>query len=845
MVGQRIFSNVASMQKSWYQQLIPHVIAIVVFLLVAVIYCKPLFEHKTLAPNDTAGWRAMAQNSFQYKAVHSHFPLWTEGLFSGMPAYQIAMEAPAFSPQYLIYAILTLGLPNPAALFFLASICFYILALALRINPYVAIMTGLAYAYSTYNPSILAVGHATKMQAIATMPAFLASLIWLYEKKYWLGTATLALFTALYISANHPQIVYYGLIAAAFMTLAYLIRWIKEKDYRHIFTVAILGAMSGFIGIACSAVVILTTLDYSKASLRNGSELAAPGGAVTKTGLSQDHALSYSSFKTETFTLLVPKIFGGSDVDGQITADDSKTMETLQGMPPQLSQQLSPFIRSYWGGIGTTAGPAYAGAVICLFALLGFFLLDGKHKWWILAAAIFTILMSWGSYFAGFNGFLLKILPGYNKFRAPSVIIVVPTLMLVMLATLTLNKLFCLDTDERAAAWKQYKKGLYLTGGVFLVVFLLYMSFDYVGEGDRNLQQQISAAPTQVQEYVRSFIHALREDRQSLFMGSILRSLAYVVVAAGIGFLWLKGRVKPLLALGIIGALSFIDLITVDSQYLNGDKYIDDDEAQTPFQPTPADQQILADKSYYRVFDLREGLGNITNSGPTPYFHLDITGYNPAKLSLYQDLIENQFYKYPNCQAVLDMLNTKYLLLPSNSGRDSAALNPGALGPVWMVRGLRYCANPKAVMDALTYFDVKDSAVLFTADQAAIASAAIGIPSSTDSIWLEKNDNDEMIYHANNTTPRFAVFSEVYYNRGWHAYIDNTEAPIVRTNFVLRGLVLPAGKHTIRFEFRPASYYIGKTIQITASIIVFVLLALTGIRAWRKQNHHPARQNHI
>lgn len=819
--------------------MIPHAIAVGVFLLAALIYCKPIFDNKTLAPNDTAGWRAMAQNSFQYKAEHGHYPLWTEGIFSGMPAYQIAMEAPGFSAQHLARTILTLGLPNPAALFFLASVCFYFLALALRINPYVAIISGLAYAYSTYNPSILAVGHTTKMEAIATMPAFLASLIWLYEKKYWLGTAALAVFTAMYISSNHPQIVYYGLIAAAFMTIAYLIRWIKAKDYRHIVVVAVLGAVAGLLGVASTAVVTLTTLDYSKASLRDGSELAIPGGSVTKNGLSQDYALSYSSYKTETFTLLVPKIYGGSDVDGQIIADDSKTMGALQDMPSQLSQQLSQFVRSYWGGIGTTAGPAYAGAVICLFALIGFFLLDGKHKWWMLAAAIFTIMMSWGSYFAGFNKFLLQILPGYNKFRAPSVIIVIPTLMLVMLAALTLNKMVSLPAAARAAAWKQYKKGLYLTGGVFLVVFLLYISFDYVGEGDRNLQQQVSTAPAQVQEYVRTFIHALREDRQSMFMGSILRSLAYVVIAAAIGFLLLKGRIKPLIGIVVIGVLSFTDLITIDNQYLNSDKYVDVDEAETPFQPTAADRQIMEDKSYYRVFDLREGLNNITNTSPTSYFHRDITGYNPAKLSIYQDLIENQLYKYPNCQPVLDMLNTKYLLLPTSSGRDSAAPNQGVLGPVWLVHGLRYGVDPRAVMDALTHLDTRDSAVLFVADQATIPVGATGTPNPGDSIWLEKNDNDEMTYRDNTTTPRFAVFSEVYYNRGWHAYIDDKEAPIVRTNFVLRGLALPAGSHTIRFEFHPASFYTGKIIQIAATVLIIVLLVLAGLDIRRRRSRVP------
>ncbi|GGA93960.1 YfhO family protein [Puia dinghuensis] len=821
------------MQKSWYRPFIPHAIAIGVFLLVAVVYCKPIFEHKTLSPDDTAGWKAMAQNSFQYKEIHGRFPLWTENLFCGMPAYQIAMDTPAFSPQYLIYNILTLGLPAPANFFLLACICFYLLALALRVNPYVGMFTALAYAYSTYNPSILVVGHSTKMEAIAIMPAFLASLLWLYEKKYWLGTATLALFTSLFIAANHPQIVYYGLITAAFMTLAYLIRWVRQKDYRHIALVIALGAAAGLIGIASNAVVILTTMDYAKASLRNGSDLATAGGNITKTGLSQDYALSYSMYKTEAFTLFVPKIYGGGNFDAQMTADDSKTMTALQNMPPQIGQQLQQMVRSYWGGIGGTAGPAYAGAVICLFGLMGFFLLDGKHKWWMLAAGVLAILMSWGSYFVEFNGPLLKILPGYSKFRAPSVIIVIPTLLLCMLAALSLNRLLTLTAAESDATWKQYKKGLYLMGGIFVILFLLYMSFDYTTEGDRGFQQRITSAPAEVQEFIRSFLHALRDDRQSMFLGSIFRSLAYIAIAATIGFFWLKGKLKPFLSLGLIGTLAFIDLITTDIQYLNADKYQDEEEAQTPFQPTPADQQILTDKSYYRVFDLREGRENITNSGPTPYFHHSITGYHPAKLSIYEDIIENQLYKYPNCQPVLNMLNTKYLLLPTAGGRDSVALNKAALGPVWLVRGIRYAPDARTVMDALTDLDTRDTAILFTADQSKAADAT---PANTDSIWLEKNDNDEMTYHATTTAPRFAVFSEVYYNRGWHAYINNNEVPIIRTDYVLRGLSIPAGSHTIRFTFHPASYYTGTTIQIIAGIFMLALLLATAFQIIRKRS---------
>jgi hypothetical protein len=822
------------MQKNWYRPLIPHAVAIGVFLLVAFIFCKPAFEHKTLSPQDTNGWKAMARNSDQYKEIHGHFPLWTENMFSGMPAYQIAMDGPAFSTQYLIYDILTLGLPKPANFFFLACICFYFLALALRVNPYIGLITALAYAYSTYNPSIVVVGHVTKMQAIAVMPAFLASLLLLFEKKYWLGTAALALFTALFIAANHPQIVYYGMIAASFMTLSYLIRWIRQKDYRHIALVVVLGLAAGLLGVVCNAIVIFTTIDYSKASLRNGSDLATPGGSVTKNGLSQDYALSYSMFKTEAFTLIVPKIYGGSDADAQITQDDSKSMTEIQNMPPEVGRFVQQFLRSYWGGIGTTAGPAYAGAVICLFALMGFFLLDGKHKWWILAAGVLTILMSWGSYFAGFNGELLRILPGYNKFRAPSVIIVVPTLLLCILAALTLDRLFTLPTRDRAVAWQQYRKGLYLIGGVFVILLLLYMSFDYVAESDKAVLQRTANVPAQIQEYIRNFMHAMREDRQSIFMGSLIRSFVYIAIAAIVGVFWIKGRLKPLISLGIVGALALIDILSLDTQYIDADKYTDEEEAETPFQPTPADQQVMADKGYYRVFDLRYGLGNITNTSPTPYFHHSITGYHPAKLSIYQDIIENQLYKYPNCQPVVNMLNTKYLLLPTADGRgDSAALNPEALGPVWFVRSVQSESTPRAVMADLYNVNPANSAVVFSKDSA--ATSGFAAPAASDTIYLVHNDNDEMIYHSVATGRRFAVFSEVYYDRGWHAYIDDSEAPIIRTNYVLRGLVIPAGQHTIRFTFHPRSYYTGWTIQVIASILLLVLLAAAVVVEWRRR----------
>ncbi len=843
------------MQKKWLRSLIPHVIAAAVFLLIAVIYCKPAFEHKVLSQRDYSQWKAMAHNSFQYKEAHGHFPLWTEGMFSGMPGYQVAMEAQGFAPHGLADHLLTLGLKKPASFFFLACICFYFLSQTLRVNPYVGIIGGLAYAYATYNAVIINVGHDTKMQAIAIMPAFIGSLVLIYEKRYWWGVALLALFTALFVEANHPQIVYYSLIIVGFMTAAYIIRWIKEKDIRHMVIAGSLTIFGGLTGVLCNAVVTFTTIDYAKASIRGGSELANGSGQVTKTGLSQGYAFTYSMYKTEPFTLLVPKIYGGSsDWNTEISEDKSKAIAALQEMPPQMSRQLqqSGFLDFYWGGIGDTAGPVYAGAIICFLALLGFFVLDDRHKWWILGACVLAIVMSWGSYFEGFNGVLLKWLPGYNKFRAPSMTLVIPNFLLCVLAVLSLQKLITVPAAERAAFWEKYKKGIYLTAGAFVVLLLMYFNLDFATDRERQMMKNVAAQGGQVAEYIRPFVQGIKEDRQGMFMSALLRSLLFIAGAAALVGLLIKGKLRPLLMLGLVGALSFIDLLGIDLQYLNNDRYQDEEDAQTPFNPSASDQKIMQDKGYYRVFDLRMGVPNITNNASTALFHLSIGGYHPAKLSFYQDLIENQLYHWPDCQPVLNMLNAKYIIQPNNQGGDSVTVNPDALGAAWFVRSVKYAPTARAVMEGLTGLDTKDTAVLFENDRGALGPdiaagsspqmAPGGIQDSASSIRLVKNDNDEMDYESVSKQKGFAVFSEVFYSGGWKAFIDGTEAPIFRTDYALRGLSVPAGKHQIRFVFHPAAYFTGQLVQNLAGIILVLLLAGAGFVEWRKRKRSPEQK---
>jgi hypothetical protein len=837
------------MQNKWFRILLPHAIAVVVFLLIAIVYCKPAFDGKVLQQEDVTQWKAMAQNSFQYKETHGYFPLWTEGMFSGMPGYLIAMDARVVSPQYFALGLMSLGLKEPARYFFMACICWYFLALVLRVNPYIGIIGALTYAYATYNAIIIAVGHDTKMMAIAIMPAFIAGVLLIYEKRYLWGVALTALFSGCFLAANHPQIAYYGVMIVGAMTIGYAIRWIRQRDYRHMVIAAALTVSGMVIGFLCTAVVSLTTIDYAKASIRGGSELAKVGGSVTGTGLSQEYAFSYSAYKTEPLELLVPKIFGGGgDWRGDISEDQSKAIAALQNMPQPFGQSLQQFLHFYWGGIGEdTGGPAYAGAVVCLLALLGFFLLDDRHKWWILGIGLFSIVLSWGGYFAGFNGLMMKVLPGYNKFRAPSVILVIPDFLLCMLAMLSLQKILTTAPADRAVAWEKFKKGLYLTGGIFILLLVLYVSYDYKGMIDQRITQSMGNLEPQQAEYVHSFLTGLREDRQSLFLNNIGRSFLYIVASAVLAGLAIKGRLRPLLSVILIGALAFIDLISIDVHYLNNDTYQDEEAAQTPFSPTPADQQVMQDKSYYRVFDLRQGgLATLTYGAATSYFHRSIGGYHPAKLSIYEDLIEQQLDKYPDCFPVLNMLNTKYIFQQTQDGKEHVAQNPDALGAAWFVRSVRFKATPQQVMDALTGLDTKDTAIAFSADSgklaydappagdsAMTAGAGKGPGSAVDTIELTKNDNDEMDYSSVTSRKRFAVFSEVFYDRGWKAYIDGAETPIIRTNYMLRGLSVPAGKHDIRFAFHPASYYTGRTVGIMASFVLLALLLWAGVMEWR------------
>ncbi|HEX8332174.1 MAG TPA: YfhO family protein [Segetibacter sp.] len=827
-----------------WKKILPHVIAIALFLVVAVIYCKPALEGKVLQQSDVTQWKGSFQQSEKYKETHGHYPLWTNSLFSGMPTFQIGgVNGNAVAGYF--DRIITLGLPDPIRFFFLACICFYFLCMVLRINPYVAILGSLAFAYATYNPVIIAVGHNTKMSSIAYMPALLGSVLLIFRRKYLLGASFTALFACTLIAMNHLQITYYLFLTLVIMTIYYAVEWIKNKNWKHIGLVASFTIGAALVGVLCNSVTLFSTYEYQKETIRGGaSPLADAKPGDSKTGLDKDYALSYSMRLTEPFVMLVPRMFGGSSDKLEMAEDKSKAIEALQTMPQDLSQQLQGSLNFYWGGlietgIGTS-GPPYIGAIIFFLAILGMFVVDRQYKWWILTAVILTVMMSWGSFFEGFNTVLYKYLPFYNKFRAPSMILVIPQLLLPLLAVLCLHTI--ITTEDKKSLMPRLKKGLIATGSVFAFLLVLYFSYDFLGKRDTDLLKQVrDMNQPQLLEYVNTFVDGIKEDRKSLMMGDILRSLGFILAAAAILFFLMRKVITPIIAISGLALFVLIDLMVIDSKYLSGENYQEQEENTAAFQKTAADDAILADPSYFRVFNLS---GNAFTENLTSYHYNSVGGYHPAKLIIYQDLIENKLSSQQLNMNVFNMLNTKYFLQKDGNGlTQNSQKNEAAYGPCWFASSIMFVKDAREEMNLLGTYNTKDTALVQQSFKSSIPFTPQ--PDSAATIQLVKNDNEVVSYTSNAVGNQFAVFSEVYYDKGWKAFIDGKESPIVKVNYVLRGLAVPAGKHAIEFRFEPQGYYTGKTLTNVFSTILLLLLAGAVFMEWRKGKNEVSHKTGV
>ncbi len=859
------------MKKLEFRQFVPHLIAIGIFLLITLIFCKPALESGVvLKQSDATGWEGMARQSFQYKEQHGKFPLWVVSMFSGMPGYQVAMEGD-WSPLAIIDQAFQLWLPQPMNFFFLACICFYFMCLCFGVRPYAAIAAALGFAYCSFSPIIISAGHNTQMLALAYAPAVIGSVMLVFNRRYILGFALTALFTALQIGQGHQQISYYLFIILFIMGIAWLIRMIRTGETVHVAKSLSLIVIAGIIGIAVNALTLLTVADFADHSKRGGQlvldQSQEKAGADGKTkGLTKEYAFQWSYGVGETYSLMFPGVkgyglhFAERDGETQIFPkidEDSKVISYLSedlGVPvdPSLSGYLSQKV--YWGNQPFTNGPVYLGAIICFLFIAGMFLLDGRHKWWILITSVLAIMLSWGSNFASFNNIVFDIVPLYNKFRVPTMTLVIPQILFPLMAALVLSRL---ADGVNEGTWKRYRQALMATGLVFISALGYYAMSDFSDENPKrtskfnqvykaddpsmswnaelNTRDLLPGKDNQLYEEMimnfrgapearkqsREIVSALQKDRASMFFGDILRSLLFVVIAAALIGLYIKNKATWLLMIAGVSLTSTIDLVGFGMHYLNDKSYAaKEDYESSEFPMSTADQQILSDKDpHFRVFNMAGG--DPFQESKTSYYHKSIGGYHPAKLGIYDDLIAHQLSGRPN-PAVINMLNAKYVI--QRQGNDVMAFqNPEALGNAWFVKGIRIVNGASEEMKALTSLNTKDSAVVDKAFAGMISG--ISPADSGATIRLTSFDNDKIIYSSNSTGNNAAIFSEVYY-KDWKAYIDGREVPIFRANYVLRGIVVPPGVHTIEFRFEPSAYFTGRTISTVSTWLLMALVAL-------------------
>ncbi len=816
------------MSKKSYIKFIPYLVAIVVFLGITFVYFSPLLEGKKLQQHDIAMFKGMSKEIKDFREKTGEEPLWTNSMFGGMPAWQISVQYHNDLIKYLDKA-LQLGLPSPANLVFLYFIGFFVLMLVMKVDPWLAIVGSIAFALSSYFFIILGAGHTSKAHAIAYMAPVLAGIILTFRGKYLKGSLLTALALALEIKAGHLQITYYLLILVVVYGIYQLIRNIQEKRMRHFLKATGILLLAALLAICTYITNLWGTYEYGKYTMRGKPELTIEKSNKSS-GLDKDYITAWSYGIGETWSLMIPDVKGGAS--GYLNSNKKAMRKANRDFRRIIGQQ-----NSYWGDQPGTSGPVYVGSILVFLFVLGMFILEDKLKWALLAATVLAIMLSWGKNFMDFTNFFIDYVPGYNKFRAVSMILVIVELTIPLVAILVLNKIFK-QPDILIKKKKAFYVSLGLTGG-FALLFLMFpdvfFSFFSQYELQRFAQFKQSNNPAQV----AAFMSSLAEVRIAIFRSDALRSLVFILLAATLLWFYSKGKVKKYYLIGGMALLILIDLYPVDRRYLNNDNFESARKANVPFRKTIADDYIFRDKTPdFRVLDITK---NVFNDASTSYFHESIGGYHGAKLQRYQDLIDEYlhmeianikqaFAKQPTPelvdsilrkQQVLNMLNTKYIIY---NPKAEPILNRFAYGNAWFVNDDKLVNNADGEIAALRTTDLQAVAVVDKRFAKQLLGKKFPIDASAK-ITLKSYAPNRLIYDYSTKAEQLVVFSEIYYNKGWDAFIDGKKVPYFRADYVLRALVVPPGKHKIKFKFEPKIWNIGEKISLATSLLLILLLA--------------------
>ena len=802
-----------------WSKVAPYIVAIILFLGVAIAYCSPILEGKVLQAGDVNNWKGAAHEAQEFLKTEGHSPWWTNSMFGGMPTYQITGCLPSSKVRYTTEIISKCGLLNnyePAGLLFAYFFGFFIMLICFGVNPWLSIVGGFAMGLSSYFLLIIPAGHITKAGAIGYLAPMIGGIYAIFRKRYWFGAPLILLYGLLGVTL-HPQMTYYYGMLIGVMGCAELYIHIREKRWKDL-------GISMAILVGCALLIFSTKLSwwqmnqgYLKETMRGGhSELAqtVDTNSQPKAGLDIDYATAWSYGKSETLTLLIPNYMGGCS--GYDLGEDSQLEKDLRkmGVPARQAKGFCQGAPTYWGEKAFTSGPVYAGAIICMLFVLGILIVPGPYKWVLLIATLFSITLAWGRNFMGWTELFFNYFPMYNKFRAVESILVVAEITIPLLGFLGLKELLSLEDKKRGRLMILIAGGI--TAAISLIIAVFGGSFDVTSSYDAQWKGQVG----------QQIYSAILDQRHQMMTSSAWRSLLFVLsgTAALLIYVWKKElKNSTYILAAVLGCLILMDMVPVNRHFFGSKNFVKQKDDARYFAIQPWEEQILQDPSLdYRVFNMA---ANTFNDARTSYRLKSIGGYSAAKLRRYQDLIDAHITQ--NNWAVIDMLNTKYIIT-----RDGQVhLNPNAMGNAWFVNDMQFVDTPDEESEALRTLDLHTTAV---ADKKFAEVLDITKPAASplmafdeEYIRMTSYAPNRLEYDFQAEQNKLVVFSEIYYPEGWHLYVDDEEYPIGRANYVLRAAVIPSGTHKICMEFVPNALktdmwcYWLSILLIMISIIMF------------------------
>lgn len=805
---------------NWFKRNGIHLAIIGFFIALCFVYFSPVLQGKALPQYDVLQAQAMQKEIMKVKAETGTAPLWTNAMFGGMPAYQIWAQYPSNVTTYVI-SVFTQWFPNPIGMVLLYLLGAYLLFCVLKVNHWLAAAGAIAFAFTTYNFVIIEAGHNNQALAIGFFAPVLAGIFLTLRKHYLAGAALTAFFLAVEIRSNHVQMTYYLFIALLILIGMELYHAIRNKTTADFLKSLAWLAGAALLAIAVNAGTLWTTYEYGQESIRGKSNLTTEG-AKPNEGVDREYAYNWSQGVGESITFLVPDAFGGAS--SRQLGDDSHVYQTLvkQGIPAEQATGFAKQLPTYWGEKAFTAGPFYFGAIICFLFILGLFVVKNRMKWWILTATLLSLFLSFGRHFPYISDLFFNYFPLYNKFRTVESNLAIAGLLVPILAILAIKEI-AFHKQEPAVLIRKLLYSLYITGGILLIMIAVPdLLFSFRPSTYEQFIQQLIQGTGSDRGFAEAIGNALTQDRVSMARWDAVRSLIFVLVGAGLIWAIIKQKIKAEFAFILFAIAILIDMWGVDRRYLNKDTFVEKSAMEQQFQPREVDEMILRDTDPdYRVLDLTI---NTFSSANASFFHKTVGGYHAAKLKRFQEILDKQFNNSIN-EDVLDMLNTKYVIMadPKTQAQRMQARSTAA-GHAWFVPQVTFVKDADQEMAAISSFDPKKEAFVNNEFKSLIDEKKIGLPTNA-SIKLTSYNPDHLVYEYTAPNDVVAVFSEIWYDKGWNMYVDGELKPHFRADYILRAAQLPGGNHKVEFKFEPKSYYTGETISLIASILLVLGLA--------------------